>query len=152
MPGGERLECLGATEQRSIEEVAPRKPTLAAHIERAIARLTALRAGGARSAAFNERLDRVVRELDHLAADGRAARGVARAALIERLQTLDDELGDAATEEASQELTAAVMSEADAELAPFLARMPEQELARARTAACARLLRDAFGLPRLTYE
>src|SRR5580765_114087 len=56
----------------------PRKPALAAHIERAVARLTALRAGGARSESFGERIDTVVRHLDHLAADARGARGDAR--------------------------------------------------------------------------
>ena len=134
------------------EEATPRKPALAAHIERAVARLTSLRAGNARSLSFNQRIDGVVRQLDHLAADARSVRGEARAALIERLRVLDDELGEVATREASAELTATLTRETDAELAPFVARMPEAELTRARAAAFDRLVRDAFGLPLLTYD
>ena len=52
------------TSATAAEEPPPRKPALAAHIERAIARLTALRAGGKRTPAFGNRVDAVVRELD----------------------------------------------------------------------------------------
>ena len=135
-----------------LVEAAPRKPVLATHIDRAVAKLTTLRGGNARTPSFNERIDSVVRQLDHLAVDARVARGEARAALIERLRMLDDELSDAATREASAELTATLTRETDAELAPFVPRMPEAELARARAAAFDRLVRDAFGLPRLTYD
>jgi hypothetical protein len=137
---------------RPPEEATPRKPALATHIERAVARLTSLRGGHARSPSFNERIDSLVRQLDHLAVDARVARGEARAVLIEKLRTLDEELGEAATREASAELTATLKRETDAELTPFVARMPEAELARARAAAFDRLVRDAFGLPRLTYD
>jgi len=41
-------------EGTAAEEPSSRKPALGKHIERAIARLTSLRAGGARSAIFNE--------------------------------------------------------------------------------------------------
>src|SRR6476620_1336543 len=53
----------------AVEEPSSRKPALANHIERAIGRLTSLRAGGARSASFSERVDAVVRQLDQLMAD-----------------------------------------------------------------------------------
>jgi hypothetical protein len=134
------------------EEPRSRKPALAAHIERAIARLTSLRAGGVRSGVFNERIDAVVRQLDRLAADARGARGDARASLVERLQALDQELIGAARAESDDELTATLRADADAELVPFKARMPHTEYARAHAAALDRLLRDAFGLPSLTYE
>jgi len=134
------------------EEPRSRKPALAAHIERAIARLTSLRAGGVRSGMFNERIDAVVRQLDQLAAEARGARGDTRAALVERLQALDKELIGAARAESDEELTATLRMDADAELVPFKARMPHAEYARAHAAALDRLLRDAFGLPTLTYE
>jgi hypothetical protein len=54
--------------------------------------------------------------------------------------------------EATEEALAALAREADAELAPFKARMPEDEFARAHAAARNRLLREAFGLPHLTYD
>jgi hypothetical protein len=129
----------------------PKKPALAAHIERAVARLTGLRAGG-RSASFGEQIDALVRRLDHLTADARSARGAARSTLIETLRNLDDELISAAREEADRELTTRLRSEAEAELAPFTSRMPPAELSRAQSRAFDRLLRDAFGLPVLAYD
>ena len=136
----------------AAEEPSSRKPALGKHIERAIARLTSLRAGGARSAIFNERVDGLVRRLDQLLAEGRAARGDARSAIVDALRALDDELLDAARIEANEELLATLARDAEAELAPFKARMPKDELARARAAASERLLRDAFGLPHLAYD
>ena len=133
-------------------EPPSRRPALAGHIERALARLTSLRGGGARSAIFNERIDAVVRQLDQLVADARGARGDVRAALVEKLRVLDNELVGAARAEATDELTATLNKEADAELAPFKARMPRAEYTRAHHAAVDRLVRDAFGLPGLTYD
>lgn len=137
-----------------VAEPPARKAPLAAHIERAVARLTTLRGGGKRSAEFAGRVDAVVRELDHLAADARAARGDRRAVIIDRLQTLDGELIEAAVKETQTDasIVATLNREAEAELAPFISRMPEQALDRARVAAFQRLLRDALGLPVLQYE
>lgn len=133
-------------------EPPPRKPALAAHIERAIARLTALRAGG--SSPLADALGAAVRELDHLAADARGARGERRDAIAARLQALDDELVAAADADAQSDpaLIASLTREADAELAPFASRMPEAELERAKDAAYRRLLREARSLPVLAYE
>jgi hypothetical protein len=68
------------------------------------------------------------------------------------LQALDQELIGVARAESDEELTATLRTDADAELVPFKARMPHAEYARAHAAALDRLLRDAFGLPTLTYE
>jgi len=133
------------------EERAPKKPALAAHIDRAVARLTALRGGG-RGASFGERIDAAVRELDRLGADARIVRGDARADLIDRLRVLDDELIAAAARDVNAETAAALRAEAEAELLPFAQRMPSAALERARNAAFARLLRESLGLPVLTYE
>jgi hypothetical protein len=113
-----------------------------------------LRAGGKRTAAFGNRVDAVVRELDLLAAEARGARGERREMIAERLQALDRELLDATLKESGTDtpLIASLARDAEVELAPFLARMPPAALERARTAAFDRLLRDAFGLPVLTYE
>jgi hypothetical protein len=136
----------------AIEEAPVRKSPLAAHIERVVVRLTALRAGGKRSAAFADRIDAAVRELDHLAADARTARGEARARIVERLQSLDEELMNATVGETDAGLAEALRLEAEAELAPFIARMPREALDRARRAAFHRLVRDTLALPVLTYE
>ena len=131
-----------------------RKTPLAAHIERAIARLTTSRAGGTRTPAFDSHVDAVVRELDHLVADARGARGERRESIAARLQELDAELVQAALQETGTDrsVVVALTREAETELAPFASRMPPPAFERARTAAFERLLRDAFGLPVLTYE
>jgi hypothetical protein len=141
----------GAT---AAAEPPARKAPLAAHIERGVARLTTLRAGGGRSAEFAGRVDAAVRELDHLAADARSARGDRRAAIVDRLQALDGELLEAAMKEteADPASLAALHREAEAELAPFMSRMPRPAFDRARDAAFQRLLRDALRLPVLAYE
>jgi len=111
-----------------------------------------MRAGGGRSAIFGERVDALVRELDRLMGDARGARGDTRAGIIERLHVLDEELIAAARAEADDEVTRTLSRDADEELAPFKLRMPQAEYARAHGAALDRLLRDAFGIPFLTYE
>jgi vacuolar-type H+-ATPase subunit H len=135
-----------------VEESAPRKPALAGHIDRVVARLTSVRGGGRRSAVFGERIDAAVRELDRLAADARTVRGEARAAVIDRLRGLDDELITAAEGEIDAEAGTRLRAEAEAELLPFAQRMPSDALERARHAAFTRLLRESMGLPVLAYE
>src|SRR5215470_16429031 len=67
------------------EAVADRKQdSLPSHIDRAIARLTTLRAGRGADA-FSSRLDEVVREFDVLKAAAKQARGEARTAVLDRL-------------------------------------------------------------------
>ena len=148
------IGAVAAVEEHPAEAPPPRKAPLAAHIERAIARLTALRAGGTRTPAFDSHIDAVVRELDHLVADARGARGERRASIAVRLQELDTELVQAALQETGTDrsVVAALTREAEAELAPFASRMPPPTFERARTAAFERLLRDACGLPVLAYE
>ena len=131
---------------------ASKKPALAAHIERVVARLTTLRGGGQRSAQFVEQVDAVVRELDHLAADSRTLRGNARTEVVERLRVLDEQLIQAAIGELGESANDALRAEADAELAPFAQRMAPDALDRARRAAVARLMRGAMGLPVITYD
>src|SRR5260221_9223650 len=85
---------------------------LPAHLDRAIARLTALRASG-RSPAFDLRLDDAVRELDRARAAARLARGDARAALIDRLASLDRALLAAARRAPAPPRPAALLAGAD---------------------------------------
>lgn len=146
--------AVGVTEAASdgVEGPAPKKPALAAHIERVVARLTSLRGGGRRSNSFAERVDAAVRELDNLAGDARAARGDSRAGIIDRLRALDGDLIAAAAGEIDAETNAKLKAEADSELRPFAQRMPSEALDRARDAAFTRLLRESIGLPVLAYE
>ena len=134
----------GGTNDRTHE-------SLPAHIDRAIARLTAARARG-RSPGFDARLDEVVRELDRHKASAKHARGEARAALIERLSALDRELLEAARNEVDERQRQELRAQADAEIAPFASRMPPDAKTTALDAAFERLLRDFAALPSLRVE
>jgi len=131
------------------EEGARKHDSLASHLDRAIARLTALRAGNP-PPALDAALDRAVRELDAGRAGAKQSRGPLRAALVERLAALDRELLEVVRRAIDEPRRAALMAEAEAEIAPFASRMPPDAKASAIEAAFQRLLRDAFGLPVLT--
>jgi len=123
--------------------------SLPSHLDRAIARLTALRAGGKASAPLDARLDAIVRELDGLRASAKHARGETRTAILDRLVALDRELLAAASAQLDEQRRAALRAEAETEIAPFAARMPADARATAVDAAFERLVRDACGLPAL---
>jgi hypothetical protein len=132
-------------------EAAATRDSLPAHLDRAIARLTSLRTSG-RSAAFDRRLEDAVRELDRARAAAKHARGEARSALLARLAALDRELLEAARDEIDPPRRAALLTEAESEIAPFAARMTGEARVRAIAAAFDRLLRDAIGLPVIYHE
>lgn len=131
---------------------APRKPALAAHVERAIARLTTRRGGGKRSAEFDARIAAAVRDLDGLAAAAKQARGEARAAIVSRLAGIDRDLMDAALADLDDGTASRLRQEAVDELAPFGGRMSGEAREQAVALAFRRLVREAMGLPVLTYD
>jgi hypothetical protein len=146
--------AVGVTTTDSVTTEGPAsrdRTTLPAHVDRVIARLTAFRAGGRRSDTFDQLLDATTRELDLANARAKQARGEGRAALITRLAAMDRVLIDAAIGELSQDQRAALEREAEAELAPFASRMTPDTRARAAYAAFERLVRDALGLPVITF-
>ena len=132
-------------------DAAAKRDSLPAHLERAIARLTAMRSSG-RSAAFDRRLDDAVRELDGARPAAKQARGEARTRLLDRLATLDRELLEAARDEIDPPRRAVLLVEAEDEIAPLASRMAGDARARAIDAAFDRLLRDAVGLPVIYHE
>ena len=129
-----------------------RKPSLAAHIERAIARLATLSVRGAGSPGFLSTVDSTIRELESLAGDARGARGDARQRMIERLALVDRELVAAAAHEIDGTRSAELMKEAEEELAPFGSRLTAEAREKAMAAAYERLLREILSLPTLSYE
>lgn len=141
----------GAGAERTGEP-APRKPGLASHIERAIARLTSLRAGARRSPEFDEQVAAAVRVLDALVTGARHARGDARGAIVERLAALDRALVDTAIRELDEGSRSDLRTEAEREMAAFGSRMAPDARARAVDAAFERLVRDAMSLPVLRYD
>jgi len=128
----------------------PKRDTLPAHLDRVIARLTVLR-GSDRSAAFRDRVDAAVRELDTLRAAAKQARGEAREAIVARLASLDAALLDAARGDVDETKRSALRAEAESEIAPFAPRIPTAARDAAVDAALARLVRESCGLPTLTF-
>ena len=124
--------------------------SLPAHLERVVARLTALRAGPDRS--MDTTIDRLVGEIDIARSGSKGLRGAARHALIERLRALDRALLDEAYAQCDEPIREALGAEADAELAPFRARMAPEAYEQSRRAAVDRLLRERRGLPLVTFE
>ena len=129
-----------------------RKPSLAAHIERAIARLAHLRGVEAASTPLHDRLDEIIRHLEEMAAAAARSRGTERARLVEHLEELDVEVVDAAIQQLSAVDVQKLRLEAAEELAPFGSRMPPDERQRAEEGAFRRLAREAASLPTLAYE
>ena len=135
------------------QEAGPerRMPSLPAHLERVVSRLTSARVSGSIDRSFDEVIDRIDRELDQARAASRGVRGDARQALIARLSALDVELLQTARTALDDPSRAALVNEADEELAGFRDRMAPDAFARARDAAFVRLLRQRCGLPTVAF-
>ena len=129
---------------------ARRHASLAAHLDRVVARLTALRASS--GANLGDVVDSLVTELDGLRSTAKGLRGEARRQCLERLQALDARLLASIRERLDPAAVAALSAEADVELAPFRDRMPPDAYGRAQTACIDRLVRDRFLLPVVAFE
>jgi hypothetical protein len=142
--------------RRAIGVVQPqgdrpaRKPALAAHLERVVARLVGSRPR--RSPAFARHLEGLLAEIDRLAGDAKQSRGDARAAILDRLAELDRGLLQAAAAELDPEALETARRDAEAELAPFGSRLAPDVRAQAVEAAFERLVRDSLGLPQIRYQ
>jgi hypothetical protein len=126
-------------------------PSLPAHLERVVTRLTAARANGRLLGSFDSVIDAVARELDIARGAASGLRGDARQALIARLATLDVELLQAARASLDERSRAALMNDAEGEIARFRDRMAPAAFERAREAACDRLIRASLGLPVVVF-
>ncbi len=129
-----------------------RRPGLPTHLDRVVARLTALRAGAGVPRAFDEALDRVVLELDGLRTAVNGLRGEARARALARLAEVDADLLARARAALAPEHAQALRQEALEELAPFRERMPRDAFEQAVRASVDRLVRERVGLPRIALD
>jgi hypothetical protein len=130
--------------------VSRKRGTLAAHLERVVARLTTLRGGEERS--LDVALDDLVRELDAARARAKGLRGDAREILLARLRVLDSDLLKTARTRCDARVLIGLEVEADRELAPFRGRMPEAAYQQARQACIDRLVREHLRLPTVAFE
>ena len=134
----------------SIEEGQRRHESLPAHLDRVIARLTALRAGPDRS--LDDSLDSAIRELDGRRQDSRTVRGDARRQFLDRLTAIDTELLEAARRSCDAATLSRLSAEAGEELAPFKGRLSSDAFAESHRAAVDRLLRERSRLPVVTFD
>lgn len=127
-----------------------RTDSLPAHLDRAIARLTALRGGDDRG--LHAAIGAVVTELDGMRAGASRLRGGDRQHAIDRLTQLEAMLVDTALGACDAQTRAALLTEAQAELAPFKARMAADTHASSVDACLRRLVRERFSLPVLALD
>ena len=142
--------AVGTTPQQG--RAAPesgRQRSLPAHLERVIARLTAARTG---RGPLDAAIDAAVSEIDAARAAAKGLRGTAREALRDRLRDIDRRLLEAAIADNDAVTLKRLTGEADAALQPFRNRMPAGELAKARRAAVAQLIRDHARLPGVAFD
>jgi len=126
--------------------------SLPAHVDRLVARLTTRRASAGVNSPLDHALDAFVRELDALRPQAVHARGDARAAIVSRLASLDDELQTIARTHASDAVRADAARDARADLEPFRERMSPDAYAAAVQAATDHHLREAANLPHARYS
>lgn len=129
----------------------PRSPSLPAHLERVLLKLSSARATGKLGDAFDALIDRVSAELEAARAASGGVRGDVRTAMLARLSALDEELLCAARASLDVDGLAALTREAEEELASFRDRMAPEAFARARDGAVSRLVRERVGLPTVTF-
>lgn len=124
--------------------------SLPAHLERVVARLTALRAGD--SHALDDTVGDIVQELDGARAGAKGLRGDAREQFLGRLRELDTRLLAAARSQCDASTLQELERDADAELAPFRDRMPRDAYAQSRRACIDRIVRERCRLPVISFE
>jgi hypothetical protein len=142
-------DSAGGPEIEDPPPAARPRRSLASQIESALARLTVLRGSDHAAAGLGAALDRAVRGLDALRPEAARARGDARDELIRKVTVIEEEVAAAAVAALDPAERQALEREADAELEPFRARMPEDAFRQSRRQAVQRLVRQHFGLPSL---
>ena len=139
-------------EEEPVAQPVPRKPALASHVERAIARLKAPGPARPRSPTLDDAVASAVQELERIGASAKQARGDERARLIDVLAGIDRALVAASMAAIDANVAATLKREAEAELAPFGSRLAPDARSRAVAAAFERLVRESVGVPVIAYE
>lgn len=141
-----------AQTQESAPIPAPRRgPSLPAHIDRVLTQATTLLALGEAAPGLHAALEQLVAELDAVRQEARGARGLARAACLERVAAVDERFMARVRGVAGPALDEAGAA-ADRELAPFKPRMADAVYAKAWSAAAQRALRERFRLPTVRFD
>jgi hypothetical protein len=146
--------AIGVSRWTEGDDSAParRAPPLPAHLERVVARLTALRARADVAPSLATAVDGVVGELDAAMFGAKGLRGDARAAFLCRLGQLDAHLLTAAREGLDAAALADLSRQAEQELRAFRDRMTPDAHAAAVAAQVDRLVRERYQLPFVSLD
>jgi hypothetical protein len=150
--GRDGSNAVARNDEVQDSDAAPRPSmSLPAHLERVVLRLSSARARGTIDDRFDDLIDRVSSELDRAASHANGLRGSTREACIERLAVLDGELVGQARTMLNDAERLTFEHEADEELEPFRGRMTREAFALAFERSVARLVRERFGLPTISF-
>lgn len=130
---------------------APRRPSLARHLDRAIDRLAQAAGRTDLPAPLLDAVSEILRELASMRDRARGARGAIRDELSARLPALDADLLAAARASTEPVRLLAFREEATRELAAFRGRLDADAWERAVAVTVDRLVRDRYGLPQLEF-
>ena len=135
------------------EEPARHVGSLASHVERVVARLTAVASGSRVTLpALATKAHDIGQQVGEVVPHAKTARGDARARIISRLRELDAELMGEARRHLPAEARAELAQQAEAELAPFRGRMAADAYANALDALLDRLTRERYQLPLVAFD
>jgi hypothetical protein len=129
-----------------------RRGTLAAHVDRVVAQLSALRGSDRAPAALQPAISTIVEAVDRLRADSVTARGAARDAVIATLADLDGRLVREAERTLPEDRRAALDRDAETELTAYRARLDAGQWDAAVSSARARLVRLTLSLPTVAFD
>jgi hypothetical protein len=150
--GGGAVRLADETATGPVEsERAKSLQSLRSHLDRVVTRLTDRVADGSLTGELEAAVERIIGELGEARAASRSSRGEARAALIDRLQAIDDEVMAAAWAVTPAGIREALRLEAEQDVISFRARMRADDYARAVEAGALRLLRDRLKVPDIAY-
>ena len=141
--------ALGVAASAEAPVQPSRKPSLASHVDRVIARLAGLHGQDGLPAAV---VDRVITALDPIAAASRKARGDERADLLSQLTEIDASMMRDVIGSLPEARQAALRRESLEDLAAFGDRLTPDARKTAETAAYERLVRETFRLPRIAFD
>jgi hypothetical protein len=125
------------------------RPSLPAHLQRIMQKLSSARASAGEPIAAV--LDRSLDAIEEVRTRAGSLRGTARAQALEQLEQIDREMMDGVRAALSRDVLAELGRDAREELAGFAPRMSAGSFDQALAGATERLIRERFGLPRVVY-
>lgn len=131
---------------------ATKRPSLSKQLDRAIDKLSRVAGRLDLVESFREEMARAITELSDIRESARKARGDARLELAAKLPDIDAALIAAARGALSADAIDRLRADAEADLAPYRARVAPDMWHRTVDRALDQLIRDHLGLPTLAFD